>query len=31
MTDLKTGKQERIGVSDYGNFYDLEWSPDSRG
>ena len=30
VTEVATGKQERIGVSDYGNFYDLVWSPDSR-
>lgn len=30
ITDLESGKQERIGISDYGNFYDLAWSPDSR-
>lgn len=30
ITEVSSGKQERIGVSDYGNFYDLAWSPDSR-
>ena len=30
IIETATGKQQRIGVSDYGNFYDLSWSPDSR-
>ncbi len=30
VVETANGRQHRIGVSDYGNFSDLKWSPDSR-